>query len=307
MRSFLIGILFLLSPIQGLAQPYTSFWGWSAGLSFSFGSKVNRLGIQGAVYYNYAIFQANAQLNVYYDLYSLGLKKKTPEIQFGGGLEVGFGREEILRNKFVGLTESNLQHIYSLGYSYVRYWDWQKTSQSTGFFTFNADDFKVTMENDLWAGGKGWRDRFRTGAFLVEYQYLDTKFALGVTLWTGDYSQSPKMDSTDYPARYGYKSSENSTFGNKSVGLIYAQVSQWLPSHQMPRFSLGLDWERMRNLLQNRLLHNLSFLPDRLIKHKPYHIPMLQKDGSQFLFQSGQKVKAPTIYLNLGLNNMVFY
>jgi len=303
-------LLFILSFLvcqQVGAQSYDSFWGWSAGASFSFGSKVNRIGIQGAIYYNYAIVQGNSQLNVYYDIQSLGLKQKTPEVQLGFGLDVGFGREDTVRNKFVGLTENNMQHIYSVGYSYIRYWDRQQTKQSTGIISFNADGFKMLMENDLWAGGQGWRDRFRTGAFLFEYQYFDRKFALGITMWTGDYSESPKVERDGYRARFGYRSAENSIHGNRSVGLIYLQVRQWFPLHQMPRIDLGIDSEWVRHILQNKVFHDLSFLPTRVIKHKPFHLPMLQKDGSQFLFREEQKVRPPSLYVNVGLNNMVCY
>lgn len=307
MKRFLFVIALFSSSVF---SQYDSFYGFTGGLSFSFGNKLNRLGIHFSGYYNYAIAQANAQLNMYYDFQSMGLKQKTPEIQLGGGLEFGFGRKDSLRNKFIGLTESNMEHVYSLGYSYIRYWDKQKTSQSSGIFTFNFTDFKVAFENDLFGGGQGWRDRFRTGGILFEYQYMDAKFAFVSTLWTGDYSRCGKVKDSNYPARYGYLDQKKAEFGDKSAGLMSVQVSYFYPLGplgQMPRANLGIDSERVRNFFQNKLVHDLNFLPDKWIKHKPYHLPMLQDDGSQYLYIDGQKVKRSSIYFNLGMNNMPFY
>ena len=290
-----------------MAQPYNSFWGYSAGLSFSFGTKVNRIGLQLSGYYTYAIAQVNSQFNLYYDFRSMGLKKKTPEIQAGLGLEMGFGREDSVRNNFVGLGENNMEHVYSVGYSWLHYWDKQQTSQSSGIFSINADAFRLLMENDLFGGGQGWRDRFRTGALLVEYQYLNTKFAFSTLLWTGDYSESPKIKGSSYPARYGYRSADNAQYGDHSLGLLSVQVEQLLPFYQRPRLNIGVDSEHIRNFFQNKLLHDLRFLPDKMIRHRPYHIPMIRPDGSQYLYGDEERVKRASLYLNLGLNNFPFY
>ena len=76
----------------------------------------------------------------------------------------------------------------SVGYAYLRYIDRIKTTQSTGIVSFKIDKVKIASENDIFAGGLGYRDRFRTGAFYIEYQYLDTKIGINTTFCNGDYT-----------------------------------------------------------------------------------------------------------------------
>ncbi|MBN4072870.1 hypothetical protein JYT74_02395 [Crocinitomix catalasitica] len=305
MRGLIFIILMTVSGSAANAQK--SFNGISFGATCSFGNKINRFGLQISGYYNYAFAQANSQLAIYYNIRSMALKKRTFEIQWGLGVELGFGREDSVRNEFVGLGENNMEHIYSAGYSYLRYWDWQGTSQSAGIFDLNIIDFRIIGENDLFGGGKGWRDRFRTGGLMIEYQYEKFKFALSTAIWTGDYTGCKTVQDSIYPARFGYRLQEGSEFGDRSVGLFSAQVRYLLPYNQMPRIDLGFDSERVRNFFQNRLIHNMRFFPGKWIKHPQGHIPMLQKDGSQYLFRDGQKIKPTSFYFNLGLNNFPFY
>lgn len=306
MRTLLV-ILFSVSTIAN-GQNYPSYWGYTAGITCSFGTKVNRLGLNVGGYYTYAIGQVNAQANWYYNFQSMGQKRKGSEFQLGAGLEVGFGRPDTNRNLHVGLTENNMEHVYSFGYSFIKYWDKFETSQESGIFTFNFTDFKFAYENDLF-GGKGWRDAWRTGAALFEYQYDQTKFAIATTMWTSNYSKCRKVGDTDYPARFGYRDDSNVTPGgvNRSVSLLAIRVQHLLPYGQMPRTSIGIDTEHVRNLLQNKIFHNARYFPEKVIKHPQYHIPMLQDDGSQYLYQEGQKVKKPSFYFNLGINNLPFY
>ncbi|MCG8574035.1 MAG: polymorphic toxin type 23 domain-containing protein [Flavobacteriales bacterium] len=301
--------LFLLCIVLSFSgKGFDSYLGWSAGLSFSFGNKINRLGLQLSGYYNYGFAQANAQFVYYHNFRSIATRNKGSELQAGLGLELGFGREDSVRNAFVGLGENNMQHIYSVGYSYMRYWDRLETSQAGGMFSVNIDDFRLLIENDLFGAGEGWRDHFRTGAFLIEYQYDLMRFSTAVVLWTGDYVGCKVVeDDTLYPCRFGYRLQEGSKFGNRSAGLFSFRAEYLLPFNQRPRIDVGVDSEKVRNLFQNRLIHDQPFFPRSWIRRTPPHIPMLQEDGSQFLFREGQKVRPASFYYNLGLNNMPFY
>lgn len=302
-----IVLLFSFLCCVSVVKSQDSFFGFSAGISFAFGNKVNRLGVSAAAYYSYEFVQINSSLNAYYNFQSLGLKKKTPELQLALGAEFGFGKKDSLRNNFVGLTENNMLLRNSVGYSYLRYWDKNKTTQSSGILDVNFQEFKVAVENDLFGAGKGWRDRFRTGAFLFEYQYLDTKFALNSTIWTGDFTGCDDVYDSDYPARFGYRLVEKSQFGNYSLGLLSLQVKQLLPYAQIAQVNIGIDSERFRNFLQNKIIHDQPFFPDKWIKRKPLHIPMIASDGGQYLYQENQKVRPASFYFNLGMNSGVFY
>lgn len=308
MKKFLILILILTHFTASNAQD--SFFGFSAGLSFSFGNKVNRIGVSGAAYYTYAFAQVNAKINWYYNFQSLGTKHKASELQLGAGAEFGFGKRDTLRNNFIGLAENNLLQKNSVGYSYIRYWDNNSTTQSTGILDLNFGPVKLATENDLFAAGKGWRDRYRTGAFLISYQYLDTRFAINSTFWTGDYTGCDNIYGSSYPARFGYRTSEKGHYTNFSLGLLSAQITTILPSvpfSQVAQMNIGIDSEKIRNGLQNKIIHDQPFFPKKWIKREPAHLPMIATDGGQYLFQENQEIRPTSFYFNIGMNSGMFY
>ncbi|MCB9224500.1 MAG: polymorphic toxin type 23 domain-containing protein [Crocinitomicaceae bacterium] len=308
---FIIFFQFLL----GHAQEGTdSFYGVSAGISFSFGTHINRLGFHAAGYYNYAFAQANASFNGYYNFRSLALKEKGWEWQLGTGIEFGFGRRDTVRSPFIGLTENNMRQDYSVGYNYLMYFDQQQTTQTSGILDINVLDFKFATENDLFGFGDGWRDRYRTGAFLLEYRYQNFKFGINSTLWTDDYTVCKKVLDTEYPARFGYKDDNKVKFCGESIGLLSAQVkylapvpTNFWPAYQEIQMNIGVDAEQVRNVLQNKMIHDHYPIPTKFIKRNPCHIPMEEAGGGQFLYLDGQKVEPVKFYFNLGTNQGVFY
>lgn len=288
-----------------------SFYGFSAGVSFNFGTHVNRMGVSANFFAGHNFVQLNSALKVYYNFQSLGLKRKSPEIQLGGGVNFGFGNLDSLPVRFIGLTENNTGYRFAAGYSYIRYWDKNQTTQSTAIFHFQLQNFRVLTENDLFASGKGWRDRFRTGAFSLDYTLNELRFGLNTTFWTGDYVGCEIVKNSSYPnARFGYRKAEGSKYGNFSLGLLSAQVS-WLipqiPVQQIARLNLGVDSEKIRNAVQNKFIHNQRFVPSRWVNYETPHIPMLAADGTQYVYENGTRVKPLSFYFNLGLNDPVFY
>ena len=305
MRIYLIIVSFFIVVSPSYSQ--TQNLGISAGLSFSFGNKVNRIGLRGAVYYTYGFAQINATLNSYYNFQTLAIKKKTPELQLGIGAQLGFGKQDSTTNRFVSLTDNNTGYFYSAGYSFMYFFDKQNTSQGGGILNVNIENFMFATANDLFGFGKGWRDRFRTAAVMLQYRYLDTKFALNSTMWTGDYIGCPKIKNSDYPARFGYKENDKAIYGHSMASLLSVQVEQLLPYNQIARVNVGIDSEWVRHFLQNKLIHDQYFIPERWIKRPQMHFPMLQKDGTQYLFKEGQKVRPTSFYFNVGMNSGVFY
>lgn len=310
MKKIILFILVLSSVFQ--AKSVDNFYGFTAGLSFSFGTHVNRLGFQVAGYYNYAFAQANASINGYYNFQSIALKQKGLELQLGAGIELGFGRKDSSRNPFVGIAENNLLQDYSVGYSYLMYFDQQKTTQTSGILSVSALDFRFATENDLFGFGQGWRDRYRTGGFLLEYRYQDFKFGLNSTLWTDDYSICKKILDSDYPARFGYKDDRNVNFNGKSIGILNAQVKylpnpRYNPTNQVIQANIGIDSERLRNVLQNRFIHDHVFIPKNWITRNPCHIPMEAEGGGQYLFEENKRIEKTHFYFNIGANQSLFY
>ncbi|MBI3134881.1 MAG: hypothetical protein HYZ14_09440 [Bacteroidetes bacterium] len=308
MKKFLLTLCLSAAFLSG--RPADIFYGFSAGISFDFGTNVNRLGLSGGAYYAYDFAQVNISLKAYYNFQSIGLKKKTPEIVLAGGINFCYGKKDTVRNRFTGPGENNTAFPHAFGYSYLRYWDKNQTSQSTGLFNIQAGQFRFLTENDLFAGGKGWRDRFRTGGFKVDYTVNDLRFALTSALWTGDFIGCDIVKDSLYPSRFGYRRTERSQYGNFSLGLLSAQVNWLLPGvplNQDARLNLGVDSEWVRHVLQNKLVHDQCYLPKKWINHENPHIPMLSDKGDPYLFDPAQKVKPASCYFNLGLNSPVFY
>jgi len=305
MKKIILIALFSVLNHSGFTQ--SQYYGVSAGLSFSLGNKINRIGIRSSFCYTYGFAQINATLNAYYNFQTLAIKKKTPELQLGIGAQLGFGQQDSSTNRFISLTDNNTDYYFSAGYSFMYFLDKQSTSQGGGILNVNIENFTFATANDLFGFGKGWRDRFRTAAVMVQYRYLDTKFALNSTMWTGDYIGCTKVKNSDYPARFGYKENEKAIYGHNMASLLSVQVEQLLPYNQIARINLGVDSEWVRHFLQNKLIHDQYFIPERWIKRPQMHFPMLDKDGNQFLFKDGQKVRPTSFYFNLGMNNGVFY
>jgi hypothetical protein len=307
-KKFLISFCFCCVVFCGQSQD--SFFGFSAGISFDFGTKVNRIGLSAGAYYGYDFVQVNTSLKAYYNFQSLGLKQKTPELQLGGGINFGYGKRDSIATRFTGLGENNSRYRNAFGYSYTRYWDKNQTSQSTGLFNVQVQQFRFLTENDLFGAGKGWRDRFRTGAFLIDYTAGDFRFALASTFWTGDFVGCDIVKDSLYPARYGYRKTERSQYGNFSLGLLSAQVN-WLvpdvPLNQNVRLNAGVDSEKVRNAIQNKLIHNQRFVPTKWITHETPHLPMISDQGDAYECRPGQNIRPVSFYFNLGLNSPVFY
>jgi len=305
LRPFLLLSVFLLS---FLAKSQNWNYGYSVGVCFSFGNKANRIGVHAGGYLNKGRFQLNLTQKTYYNFRSLGLKRRGFECQLGGGVQVGFSKEDTIRNWFVGVYDANLPFRHAAGYSFIQYWDTWGTSQSTGMLNASIYDVGFITENDLFGNLIHQTDRYRTGAFALEYRYKTTRILTQVILWTHDYSHCTVIDNEDTKkwARFGYYQDNAAKSRNHSLGIWSIGFSQWLPYQQTANINLGLNSEKVRNVIQNEFIHDQPFFPDPLVKRKPAHIPMLGKQG-QYLHSITDSIRPANFYFNFGLNELPFY
>lgn len=278
------------------------------GCSIDFGNEVKRIGLQFDLNGQHIFAQLNLMTGVYYNFSSWGIKSRTPEVKLGVGAHFGIGDQDNMVNPFFGLEDHNLVYDYGIGYVYQYYFDKQGTSQTTGLLIFNHKNVTVMTENDLLGGGKGWRDRYRTGALKINYRYGNFKFGAYVQLYTGDYASCSKIkDNVSYPARYGYRSQDNAIFGGKSFGILSLQSEYVGPYHQSARIDVGLNSEKIRHFVQNKALHDMPFFTDKMVKRELMHIPMLQPNSDIYTFEKGQTIKPASLYYNMSLNPSAFY
>lgn len=284
--------------------------GATGGISLSFGTKVKRLGVFFDAS-NEGRLIINGGIRWYYCLDNLGPigKRWESQLYFGGGYALGARRSERLwYQRFVNHpVENHSQYESSIAIAYLIYMDNIGTSQNTGQIGLQIQDFSLITENDIFAGGG--TDKFRTGAFMLSYRYEDTVFGLSNILWTGDPKGKgyQRLKDEHYPSRFGYFNGSSCSHLGCSHGILVLQITQLLPYHQNIRIRLGIDSERIRNFVQNKVIHDMPFLPKSWIVHENPHIPMISKTGEAFLFQEDQELRASKFFYTFGANEPSFY
>ena len=166
------------------------------------------------------------------------------------------------------------------------------------------DAVSVIIENDILA--RPVLDRFRTGAFLIQYQYEDIfQAAINCSMWTGAMGKTVR----DVPAfPWGcYIDTTGGIYTDISHGLLSAQIKCNMGYSQIIQANLGVDAEQVRNTIQNKVIHDFFFLPKKWFKRNNCHIPMLDENGNQYLFKPEQKIKKAELYWNVFCNGNLFY
>lgn len=196
--------------------------------------------------------------------------------------------------------------LNSVGYTWERFYNKLGTSQNVGTVSFRFDRVVTLLSNDVLANTKG-KDRYRTGAFSVGYRDGDQFLTTSVLLWTGNTHCGKKIRDTDYPARWGYKDISDCNNGDLSHGVWSINFYQGLNYGNSISLALGTDSERVRNVIQNKVFHDMYFVPDAFHTTENMHIPMKTEDGENYLFLEEQSIRANRFVWNLGLNSAVIY
>jgi hypothetical protein len=222
------------------------------------------------------------------------------ELQISSGLLAGWGKRDMDSNPFISSVTNRTGRRYSIACAYNIYRDGMQMSQKTGSIAIQIRRVSVIAENDLLGDGK---DRFRTGGLAIQYRHFNTILGMSITTWTGE--KGKRITESDYPSRRGYR--ETTRFGNYSHGIAALQVQHHLGYGQNVRVEAGVDAEQVRHLFQNRIIHDLCFLPARWVKTPSSHVPMLDTERNMYLFLPGQKILKPSFYGNIAANPSLFY
>ena len=278
-------------------------YGFNVGFVSSFGTHFQRFGvvIQGYAVYQFA--QVNASFRVYDNFKNLGPKGEHAEINASLGLCLGYGKRAYERNLFMSCISNQTGYKNSVAYSYNIYFNKIKTSQVTGTIAFQFNHFSLISENDIFA--KPILDRFRTGAFLLQYQNKHFQYAVNCTMWTGKMGEAIKNDSL-YPSP-GYMNTVNSVYSNLSHGLLSAQIKYANQYGQYLQSNIGVDAEQVRHTVQNKIIHDMLFVPKQWNKAQNVHIPMIDREGNQYLYRKNQKIKKAKLFLNAHTSPNIFY
>lgn len=254
-------------------------------------------------YYFYEFVQLNAEARVYHSLKNLGPKFEYNEAVTSAGIVFAYGNKQKHYNPFLSPVSNQTKYRYSTGYAFNAYFNKIGTRQQTGTIVFQFGDISLISDNDLFA--RKILDRFRTGAVLLQYQYKNL-FQVGIncTMWTGKMGCAIRDDKTFPPN--GYMDTTGGIYTNYSHGLLSLQFKGNIGLGQNAQANLGLDAEQVRNAFQNRLIHDMFFMPKSFRKIN-CHIPMLDEKGNQYLYRKDQKIKRPKFFWNAFSNASLFY
>lgn len=278
-------------------------FGFNVGFISAFGTHVQRFGIvvQGYAAYNFA--QINASVRIYDNFKDLGPKGEHAELNAALGLCLGYGSRTKKENWFMSSISNQTGYINSVSYSYNVWYNKIKTSQVTGIIALQFNHFSIISENDILA--KPMLDRFRTGAFLIQYQDRQFQYAVNCTMWTGKMGACEKNDSL-FPSR-GYMNTIDGFYCNLSHGLLSGQIKYANEYGQYLQANAGIDAEQVRNMVQNKIIHDMPLIPKKWNKAQNMHIPMIDSTGNQYLYHPGQKIRKPKLFLNAYTSPNIFY
>jgi len=281
---------------------YASDRGASAavGISVNIGNKTRNIGIFVSVCAYYDFVQFNPGARIRYNFKNLGVPGRYWEFDCYGGLLFAWGIRDGTENLFINSVSNQTLRRYSIAYSYNIYRDGIGTNQNTGTIALHFNNISLITENDIFGDN---RDRFRTAAATVQYRHKTTVYGVNLILWTGETGE--RITETDYPSRKGYF--EQGRYGQYSHGILCMQVRQYLDYGQNIQASAGIDAEQVRNFVQNKIMHDMVFLPSKWVNHQSTHVPMLDTDDNLYLYQPDQKIRKPTPYVNAAINPGLFY
>ncbi len=302
-KIIVIALLLTFTIKRSSAQHYqNSNFGINLGLVAAIGSHFDRFGVNISTFYVTNNVQVNPTFRFYFNAKSLGPKQQYVEATASLGLVYSFGNKDTIQNLFYTPVSNQTGNKNSIGYAYNFYFNNIGTSQKTGTISLQFAEYNFVAENDLFAQPK--LDRFRTGAFVFTYQKNKFQYAINSTLFTGQMGE--RVTDESYPFNHVYENNIGGKYTQHSHGLLSAQIKYAGPYQQIYQGNIGIDSERVRHVIQNRVIHDILTMP-KLTGNINAHIPMIDDKGNQFLFKENQKVRPPKIYWNGFSNAAIFY
>ena len=308
---FLLSFFFYDQANSQEAESSFRNFGGRVGVQFTIGQPVKRLGLVLNGYYQNDWFQINAEWQGYRNYSSYGPDCKSWESRTSLGIFGAFGKKQDEVNPFVEILSHQTRRSYAAGYAFHYYKDNKQTSQGTGSIAIHLKDFYILTENDALGSTLG-KDNFRTGGLAFGYRQDKWRYELMTVLWTGQ-TRGAKTKTyrgeaaKNYPARWGYRDISNSLYGKYSHGILAARVQYVMPFGQVAQAGIGVDDERIRNFVQNKMMHDMYFCPPKWTTVRNIHFPMLDCEGKAYCYKKEQELKPMRLFYEFGVNGSRFY
>jgi hypothetical protein len=239
------------------------------------GSHQRAVGLELNGFAQYKFIQLNGASSFQFYNLGLGNRRNFIENRSAIGLVGFFGPENQSLDWQLSSWTKQAANDYAISYSSIWYFDNRKTSQRSGAFGLQVKKMSFYHENDAFAGIA--TDRFRTGNLLIQWSDSLFKIGAGLEIWTGETTGVPKQFKPEkYPK--AYKDLSTLPFGKTSHGIIYSQVQYKTVVNQTLSCKMGIDSEEVRHIFQNKLFHDLPFLPKKYQNQTP-HYPRLNSEG----------------------------
>lgn len=305
--SILLFILTLSTCFYSTAQRWGNnvgnhYWGIQIGLLANIGTHITQVGLKIQGYYRYKFTQINIGNQLRFVGYDLSQSPQYISQRINAGVVLLAGKQE--SNPQFILSGLNHQSKYNLGiaYNYLWYINRIGTSQKSGGFGLHIKQVSFIIENDIFAG-QG-RDRFRTSYAGLFYHNGLFNIGLNTILWTGETRNAP-LKNPSHQFLIGYKDLSKMPFGKISHGILSISLDYQIFYGNTLSASIGIDDEHIRDILQNKLIHDKKFIPKKIRNPNPNYL-MLDKKGMPVISPS-QKVAPPQFYFQLGLNTSGTY
>ena len=217
----------------------------------------------------------------------------------------------------IDLDDNDLSHIKfldsrrfrnSAGYTWQRFFNGIGTSQNVGTFHMRFNKTLSQFSNDVFANTNG-KDRYRTGGFAFGFYEDRTLFMSKLLIWAGDShcKEMRKVRDSNYPARWGYRDITNCNYGRLSHGILSFGITRDIGYGQSIGVQMGTDSEHIRDFVQNKIFHDLYFIPRFMNKTRNLHLPMKTIKGDNYLFEKDQKVRPRRFVWQFSLNPSTLY
>lgn len=275
-------------------------WGIQIGLSTQFGTHINQLGLKIQGYYVAEFIQLNSGGTISLTGKDLGNRQNFISSRINLGAVFLGGKKNALPSFILDGVNHQTNYQYGIGYNYLWYLDNAGTSQKSGAMGFHIDQWSVIVENDFY-GGQG-RDRFRTSHAHINYHEEYINLSFHTHLWTGESNGVRRQKDNSYPTEY--KNLSKNPFGKTSHGILHFGADILMVHGNVIGMNLGMDHERIRHIIQNKMMHDKKFIPKSIRKTNP-HYPMLNLAGEPILDES--KPPPLRLFLQFGLNRGYSY
>ena len=298
-----VSIVLVFFSLFGTAATRFAF---RAGCSLSCGTHSCRAGIFGMAHCAADIAQAGMRLDFFSVARAWGHSRRGWESQLSTNAGLGYGRYLHDAGMYLDISSSIMPYRNFLGFTYIWYRDSYMSSQSSGAVAFQCGKLRMITENDFF--GSGHSDKHRTAGGFISFINDTVELGIKLVLWTGDGfgKGTVRVTDSDYPARFGYRDISRTRHGRHSVGALGIQVRTDRYLGQTLSLYAGADAEQFRNIFQNKFMHDLWFIPERMIHYKMMHYPMLDPYGLSRLTPE-QNVRSPRPLFQAGVNEPSFY